>query len=64
MSQRSKISAAHFRAIEEERWERLPATVYLRGFLVEYARCLKLDSAHVTRTFLDRYHRTRTPKEE
>jgi flagellar biosynthesis protein FlhG len=59
VAQRTKISIAHLRAIEEERWELMPATVYLRGFLVEYARTLRLDPGRVSRTFLERYHRAR-----
>jgi flagellar biosynthesis protein FlhG len=59
IAQRTKIAISHLRAIEEERWEVMPALVYLRGFLVEYARTLRLDTARVTRTFLDRYQRAR-----
>ena len=33
----------------------MPAAVYLRGFLVEYARFMKLDVQHVTRSYLARY---------
>ena len=33
----------------------MPAQVYLRGFLVEVARFLKLDVQHVTRSYLARY---------
>jgi flagellar biosynthesis protein FlhG len=54
ISQRTKIAIGHLRAIEDERWEAMPATVYLRGFLVEYARFLRLDVNQVTRTFLTR----------
>jgi flagellar biosynthesis protein FlhG len=57
ISQRTKVGLGHLRAIEEERWEAMPATVYLRGFLVEYARFLRLDVPQVTRTFLSRYSR-------
>ena len=63
IAQRSKIGISHLRAIEDERWELMPATVYLRGFVVEYARTLKLDVSRVTRSFLDRYHRARPARE-
>jgi cytoskeletal protein RodZ len=33
----------------------MPAPVYLRGFLVEMARFLRLDVQHVTRSYLARY---------
>jgi flagellar biosynthesis protein FlhG len=59
ISQRTKIGVGHLRSIEEERWEAMPAQVYLRGFLVEYARILHLDVPQVARTFLDRYHKAR-----
>ena len=64
IAQRTKIGASHLRAIEEERWELLPAVVYLRGFLVEYARCLKLDPGQLTRTYLERFQRERAARDE
>jgi cytoskeletal protein RodZ len=45
----------HLRSIEEETWSAMPAQVYLRGFLVEVARFLKLDVQHVTRSYLARF---------
>jgi flagellar biosynthesis protein FlhG len=59
ISQRTKIGIGHLRSIEDERWEAMPAQVYLRGFLVEYARFLHLDVPQVARTFLDRFHKAR-----
>jgi flagellar biosynthesis protein FlhG len=55
VSQRSKVSVHHLRSIEDENWGAMPAPVYLRGFLVEIARFLKLDVQHVTRSYLARY---------
>jgi len=63
VAQRTKISISHLRAIEDERWDLMPATVYLRGFLVEYARTLRLDPARVARTFLDRFQKARPARE-
>jgi flagellar biosynthesis protein FlhG len=63
IAQRTKIGIAHLRAIEDERWDLMPALVYLRGFLVEYARTLRLDPARVTRTFLDRFQKARPGRE-
>jgi flagellar biosynthesis protein FlhG len=57
ISQRTKVGLGHLRAIEEERWKAMPATVYLRGFLVEYARFMRLDVGQVTKTYLARYNR-------
>jgi flagellar biosynthesis protein FlhG len=55
IAQRSKVSVHHLRSIEEEAWSAMPAPVYLRGFLVEIARFLRLDVQHVTRSYLARY---------
>jgi flagellar biosynthesis protein FlhG len=55
IAQRSKVSVHHLRSIEEETWSAMPAPVYLRGFLVEMARFLRLDVQHVTRSYLARY---------
>jgi flagellar biosynthesis protein FlhG len=57
ISQRTKVGLGHLRAIEDERWDAMPAIVYLRGFLVEYARFLRLDVPQVTKTFIARYSR-------
>jgi flagellar biosynthesis protein FlhG len=51
---RTKIAIGHLRALEDERYEIMPATVYVRGFLVEVARFLKLDAKRVTQTYLAR----------
>jgi transcriptional regulator with XRE-family HTH domain len=59
ISQRSKVSVHHLRSIEEESWAAMPAQVYLRGFLVELARFLRLDVQHVTRSYLARYTKGR-----
>ncbi len=63
ISQRTKVGLGHLRSIEEERWSAMPAVVYLRGFLVEYARFMRLDVPQVTRTYLARYNRLREVKE-
>lgn len=63
IAQRTKIGLSHLRAIEEERWDLMPATVYLRGFLVEYSRQLRLDPARVARSFLSRFARERPGRE-
>jgi flagellar biosynthesis protein FlhG len=57
VSQRTKVGIGHLRAIEDERWASMPALVYLRGFVVAYARYLRFDINQVTRTYLARYHR-------
>jgi flagellar biosynthesis protein FlhG len=54
ISQRTKITVAHLRAIEEESVKAMPAMVYVRGFLVEYARFLRLDVNRVLSTYFSR----------
>jgi len=55
ISERTKISTAYLGAIEGEEFERLPAPVYVRGFLVEYAKMLGLDVARVLETYYTRF---------
>jgi hypothetical protein len=48
------IRVKFLRAMEEDRWEALPAPAYARGFLSTYARFLGLDD----QALLDQYGRT------
>jgi flagellar biosynthesis protein FlhG len=50
----TKISPMHLRAIENEEADALPAPVYVRGFLQQIAKTLKLDPNQVTKTYLKR----------
>jgi len=50
----TKISPMHLRAIEAEDFKALPAPVYVRGFLQQIAKALKLDPTQVTKTYLKR----------
>jgi flagellar biosynthesis protein FlhG len=50
----TKISRVHLAAIEEEDFTSLPATVYVRGFVTELAKFLRLDAAQVMRSYLRR----------
>lgn len=54
VSERTRVSRRHIDNIEMERFQDLPAPVYLRGFLVSIARELHLDGQKVARTYLDR----------
>ncbi len=53
MVERIKISPTNLANIEADRYRALPATVYLRGFLITIARELKLDPMRVTKSYLD-----------
>jgi flagellar biosynthesis protein FlhG len=54
ISARTKIARSHLEAIEEEHFTGLPATVYVRGFVTELAKYLRLDPAQVQRTYMKR----------
>jgi flagellar biosynthesis protein FlhG len=51
---KTKIARPHLEAIEEEKFEDLPALVYTRGFLGELAKQLRLDPMHVQKSYLRR----------
>jgi flagellar biosynthesis protein FlhG len=61
ISARTKIARAHLQAIEDEAYEKLPAAVYVRGFLIEFAKCLGLDPHRVQATYLRRMRDIRRP---
>lgn len=61
IAEKSKIGMAYLQAIEGEKFSKLPAPVYVRGFLAEYARALGLDVERVKQTYLERYRATRDP---
>jgi flagellar biosynthesis protein FlhG len=56
ISQRTKISERHLRAIEDERFKDMPAAVYVRGYVMEYARALRIDAQRAAESYLRRYH--------
>jgi flagellar biosynthesis protein FlhG len=51
----TKVNPSYLRFIEEERFDDLPAAVYVRGFVKCYARCLGLDPDQVARSYMRRY---------
>jgi flagellar biosynthesis protein FlhG len=65
IAERSKIGMAYLQALEAELFAKLPAPVYVRGFLAEYARALGLDVERVKQTSLARYRAARpSPDDE
>ncbi len=52
VSKETKISVKILEAIEEEAFEKLPALVYLKGFLKNYAQSLGLDPQKVVEDYL------------
>lgn len=54
LANRTRISLGHLEHIEAEAFRELPERVYLRGFLLAYARELKLDGPRLVETYLAR----------
>jgi flagellar biosynthesis protein FlhG len=61
IAQRTKISERYLRALEEEQFADMPAAVYVRGYVTEYARALRLDPQRAATSYLVRY-RAQAPK--
>jgi len=56
ISQKTKINRQNLAWLEEESFENLPALVYIRGFITEYAKALNLDPHRVADSYLASYH--------
>lgn len=52
MSEMTRVSKTHIRAIENEETTQLPADVYVRGYVYQYAKVLKLNPEAVAASFL------------
>jgi len=50
----TKINPNYLRYIEEEKFEELPAPVYVRGFVGAYARCIGLDPERIVSSYMKR----------
>jgi flagellar biosynthesis protein FlhG len=50
----SKVGIRYLEYIEAERKDVLPAAVYLRGFIQEYARVVGLDPRHTAESYVAR----------
>jgi flagellar biosynthesis protein FlhG len=61
IAQRTRISERHLRSIEEERFDELPAAVYVRGFVGQVARILKMDAGRTVESYLRRFHDANGP---
>lgn len=57
ISEETKIGRSILESIEEERLDHLPASVYLRNFTRQVARCLGLDEERISTSYLDRIRR-------
>jgi cytoskeletal protein RodZ len=54
MADMTKVSKTYIRNIEDEAFDKLPAAVYVRGFVYQYAKSLKLNPELVANSFLYR----------
>jgi cytoskeletal protein RodZ len=59
VADRTRIGSKHLQNVEADRYDALPATVYLRGILMNLARELKLDGLKVSRSYLSLVDRAR-----
>lgn len=50
-----KISVETLKNIEADNYQALPYRAYLRGFIIEYARCLQLNPLEVANAYLKHY---------
>jgi cytoskeleton protein RodZ len=55
VQERTRIRTRYLRAMEEERWELLPAAAYARGFLHTYAELLGLDAEALVEEYRRRH---------
>ncbi len=55
MSDITRIGKRQLECIEAERFSIFEAEVYLKGYIVAYARCLSLDPARVAADYMERY---------
>ncbi len=54
MAEMTKVSKTYLKHIEDEEYHKLPARVYVRGFVYQYAKCLKLNPEMVASSYLSR----------
>ena len=59
----TKINPTYLRFIEDERFEDLPAPVYVRGFVTAYTRCIGLDPERVVPGYMKRLDGEERPEQ-
>jgi curved DNA-binding protein CbpA len=62
VTQATKITKPYILAIEEENYSKLPAAVFIRGFVGQLARLLKLPQQQVTTGYMSRLQRSNPEK--
>lgn len=61
LSQSTKISKTYLKAIENEEFHKLPAPVYIRGFVTQLSKILKLPHETVAAHYMERYFKQQPP---
>ncbi len=57
----TKVSVKFLKCIEEEAFDVLPASVYVRGFVTAYARAIGLEARRVAASYMQRVEAAREP---
>lgn len=60
MAEMTRVSKTNIRAIESENFSQLPADVYVRGYVYQYAKVLKLNPEAVAASFLLYYKKLKS----
>ncbi len=63
MSELTRVSEMNLRYIEDEDYTALPASVYVRGFVYQYAQCLRLPPDIVATSYANRLKKKREEDE-
>jgi flagellar biosynthesis protein FlhG len=58
----TKVNPKYLHAIEDEAFDDLPASVYVRGFVTSYAQAIGLDGKRVADSFMPRLEAARREK--
>ncbi len=58
LAEMTRVSKTHLKNIEDENKEKLPANAYIRGFVFQYAKCLKLNPETVANSYMTYYKKT------
>ena len=64
MADMTKISKTYIRSIEADDFDKLPADVYTRGFVYQYAKCLKLNPDLVATSFIHHIRQLKNPHKQ
>lgn len=56
----TKVSITNLRNIEDENFEDLPASVYVRGFVIAYAQTIGMDPDRVAKDYMERFETSRS----